>query len=1018
MFKNLNLKTKIFFLVTLVVVVSFLAVTGIVSNRSIEMARKDAFSLAEETAEKYKNEIKAELQGARVTSETLASVFETLKDHGLTDRGMMNDILKHALAQKEYITAFCIAYDPNALDGKDAFYAGKEPEHDETGRYTPYWNKLGGNIEVEPLYDVDIADWYIVPRATKKEYITDPYPYQVQGHFVMLASFVFPLIHDGEFIGIIASDIVLDKLQEMVLQVNPRGQGGYTEIFSNSGGIVAHPNKEYLGKELTETFMYEMLMSDPSKIKEAIQNAKKYIEKNPVADQTDEAQVEKYDNLVKFTQDLEKYAANPSVSKPDLALLAPEMAVEMLAVDGARLQYAIAAKDAIKKGETYISGGTDFYTVYIPIKFSESTNPWSVAVSIPMTEVLKNANGIRNYVIGVSIISICVIAFLLYLIATNVTKPILVLANAAKSFGEGNFEAEVPNIQSNDEIGVLSMAFKAMAEKINDLFRKMQNYASELEEKNDNLNKLNELLVVAKEQAEGSSRAKSEFLSNMSHEMRTPMNAIIGMTTIGKSAADTDRKNYAFGKIEEASTHLLGVINDILDMSKIEANKLELSLADFDFEKMLQKVANVVCFRVDEKHQSLHVVIDKNMPRRLVGDDQRLAQVITNLLSNAVKFTPEGGSIRLRASFVKEENGLCTIQVEVTDTGIGISEEQQARLFKSFQQADSSTSRNFGGTGLGLAISKRIVDLMGGQIWIESALGKGATFFFTLQAERGQTDKQSILSPGVNWKNVKVLAVDDDPETLEYFKEIASRFGFICDVTASGAETIEMIERGKLHDIYFIDWKMPGMNGIELSRKIKERHTGNSVVTMISSMEWGVIADDAKAAGVDRFLSKPLFPSSIVDCINECLGAGDLPAKNAGSGKADAFAGYCVLLAEDVEINQEIVLTLLEPTELEIDCAENGVETLRMFSENPDRYYMIFMDVQMPEMDGLEATRRIRALDTPKAKTIPIIAMTANVFREDIEKCIEAGMNGHIGKPLDFDEVLDKLREYLPEDAN
>jgi signal transduction histidine kinase/DNA-binding response OmpR family regulator len=940
MLKNLNLKTKIFFLVTVVVVVSFLVVIWIVFNRSIEMAKRDAFSLAEEMAEKYKNEIKAELQGARVTSETLKTVFETLKDHNLTDRDMMNDILRNALAQKEYITAFCIAYDPGALDGKDGEYAGHEPEYDETGRFAPYWNKLGDSIAVEPLYDIDIADWYIVPKSTKQEYITDPYLYHVQGHNVMLASLIFPIIHQDKFIGIISSDIVLDKLQEMVSQVNIDKQGEYTQILSNSGAIVAHPDKQYLGNDMAETLPKDLL------------------------------------------------------------------------------QYTEKAKDAIRNGEMYIASGKDFYMVYMPIRFSSVTAPWSVAVTIPMTKVLSVANGIRNYVIAVAAISICVIAFILYLIATSVTNPILALANAAKIFGEGNFDAKVPLNRSNDEIGVLSRAFKVMAEKIDDLIKKLQRYARELEEKNDNLNRLNEQLVIAKDHADDSNRAKSDFLSNMSHEMRTPLNAIIGMTAIGKSASDIERKDYAFGKIGDASSHLLGVINDILDMSKIEANKMELSKTDFDFEKMLRKVVNVINFRVEEKHQSFYLTIGKNIPVRLVGDDQRLVQVITNLLSNAVKFTPEGGSIRLDTCLLEENNdGVCTIQFEITDTGIGISEEQQARLFNSFQQADSSTSRKFGGTGLGLVISKRIVEMMDGQIRIKSELGKGASFIFTIQVVRGKAERPgSLLNPGVNWKNIRILVVDDDLEMREYFKEIAQGFGITCDTVPGGAEAVALFERNITHDIYFVDWKMPGMNGIELTKIIKARYAGNSVVTMISSAEWSTIADEAKAAGVDRFLPKPLFPSDIADCINECLGysSGTLPTEKVQSGVTDVFSGGHLLLAEDVEINREIVLALLEPTELEIDCAENGLEVLRLFSENPERYDMIFMDVQMPEMDGLEATRSIRMLDTPKAKTIPIIAMTANVFREDIEKCLEAGMNDHLGKPLDLDEVFSKLHKYLP----
>jgi signal transduction histidine kinase/CheY-like chemotaxis protein len=518
----------------------------------------------------------------------------------------------------------------------------------------------------------------------------------------------------------------------------------------------------------------------------------------------------------------------------------------------------------------------------------------------------------------------------------------------------------------------------------------------------------------AREKAESASRAKGDFLSHMSHEMRTPMNAIIGMTAIGKAASDIERKNYAFKKVEDASTHLLGVINDILDMSKIEANKLELSSVDFNFEKMLQKVVDVINFRVEAKGQKLHVVIDKLIPSRLIGDDQRLTQVLTNLLFNAVKFTPEGGSIRLDTHFLGEENGLCTIQIKVTDTGIGISPEQQAQLFSSFQQADSNTTRKFGGTGLGLAISKRIVEMMGGKIEIESELGKGATFSCIIHVEHGGGERHSLLDPGVNWSNIRVIAVDDDPDILEYFVELTRRLGISCDIATSGEEMVVQLEQNQFYDIYFVDWKMPGMNGIELAQKIKNRHQGNSVVTMISATEWSVIADDARAAGVDKFLPKPLFPSAIADCINECIGTAALPAEDEiQSSGDDSFAGYHLLLAEDVEINREILLALLEPAELTIDCAENGAEALRLFTENPERYNIIFMDVQMPEMDGLEATRRIRALDSPAARAIPIIAMTANVFREDKEKCREAGMNDHLGKPLDMEDVFAKLRKYL-----
>jgi signal transduction histidine kinase/CheY-like chemotaxis protein len=517
-------------------------------------------------------------------------------------------------------------------------------------------------------------------------------------------------------------------------------------------------------------------------------------------------------------------------------------------------------------------------------------------------------------------------------------------------------------------------------------------------------------------QAKQASKAKSDFLAVMSHEMRTPMNAIIGMTSIAKISGNIEKKEYCLGKIEEASTHLLGVINDILDMSKIEANKFELSPAEFEFEKMLRKVVNVISFRVEERRQDFSVHIDNRIPRFLYGDDQRIAQVIANLLSNAVKFTPEYGTVRLDTRLEKEEGALCTISISVTDSGIGISKEQQGRLFTSFEQADSSTSRKFGGTGLGLAISRRIVEMMGGAITVESEPDKGAAFTVTVNVMKGEGKHEPLLKPGINWGNLRILAADDADYVRDFFKNFSEEAGISCCTASSGAEAEALIESRGPCDIYFVDWKMPGMNGIELSRRITEYAEGpKPVVIMISAAEWNEIEEEARSAGVDKFLPKPLFPSAIADCINQCLGAGNLAASEGPAPEtADTFPGCRILLAEDVEINREIVLTLLEPAKLTIDCAENGVQAVALFKAAPETYDMILLDVQMPEMDGYEAARQIRASGTPNAKTIPIIAMTANVFREDVEKCLAAGMDAHLGKPLDMADMMAVLRKYLP----
>ena len=517
--------------------------------------------------------------------------------------------------------------------------------------------------------------------------------------------------------------------------------------------------------------------------------------------------------------------------------------------------------------------------------------------------------------------------------------------------------------------------------------------------------------------AQVASQAKSSFLANMSHEIRTPMNAIIGMTAIGMDAGNLDRMIYCFTKISEASKHLLGILNDILDMSKIEANKFELSVVEFNFEKMLQQVVGVVNFRIDEKHQKFSVYIDDAIPKTLMGDDQRLAQVIINLLGNAVKFTPVKGSISLNTRFLEEKNGVCTIEIAVSDTGIGLSSEQQSRLFQSFHQAEASTTRQFGGAGLGLSISKSIVEMMGGKIWIESEIDKGSTFTFTVLMERGVRD--AACSPhfsafGVNLNDLRILVVDDDPAILLYFCQLLKKFGASCDTAETAEDALKLIKQKGPYHLCFVDWKLPGIDGIQLTKMLKEDPTSleNGVVIMISAAQWDAIANDAKTAGVDAFLPKPLFPSEIESIIQECVGVGSAKAEETPKDACN-FAGHRILLAEDVEINREIMRMLLEPTKLDIDYAKNGVEAVRMFSEAPGKYEMIFMDVQMPEMDGYEATRYIRALSIPKAKTIPIIAFTANVFREDVEKSLEAGMNGHIGKPLVLEEVIQHLRLYL-----
>ena len=525
-----------------------------------------------------------------------------------------------------------------------------------------------------------------------------------------------------------------------------------------------------------------------------------------------------------------------------------------------------------------------------------------------------------------------------------------------------------------------------------------------------NQRKSSRILSDALAQAEFASRAKSDFLANMSHEMRTPMNAIIGMTTIGKNSDDLERKQYSLAKIEEASKHLLGVINDVLDYSKIEAGKFELNNAEFCFEEMMQKICGVVVFKAAEKKQVFNVCLDMNIPRSLIGDEQHVSQVVANLLSNAVKFTPENGSITLTAQLAGERDDYCLIRVDVSDTGIGVSEEQKLRIFRSFEQADNTITKRFGGTGLGLAISKNIIESMGGAITFESELGKGSTFSFTAPFISVPEQAEASGLAEYDFTDLKALVVEDNQAVLDCLAGVMKRFGVAYEVADSGEGALKAVDINGVYSICFVNYKKIGFEFTDL---LKKSGIG-SIVAMFSAIDINVVENEAKIAGVDTAIILPLFPSEVVKALQAAVsGVSAAEELTEGIVYTDNFSGRRVLLVDDVEINREIVIALLEPTDIGIDCAENGAIAVRMFTAGPDLYDIIFMDVQMPEMDGYQATRTIRAMDMERAKTIPIIAMTANVFKEDVERSFAAGMNGHLGKPLDIDEVLGKLNEFL-----
>jgi CheY-like chemotaxis protein len=526
-------------------------------------------------------------------------------------------------------------------------------------------------------------------------------------------------------------------------------------------------------------------------------------------------------------------------------------------------------------------------------------------------------------------------------------------------------------------------------------------------------------LIDHQVEAQNAARAKGDFLSHMSHEIRTPLNAVIGMINIAASTGDVHKIKYCLDRAGNASRHLLNIINDILDMSKIEANKFELSNSEYNNKKMLMDIINVTNIRAEEKKLNFVVNLNVNVPPFIISDELRFSQVIMNLLTNAIKFTPENGSVILTIEKIDESEDDVILRTEVSDSGIGITEEQQKRLFMSYNQADNTITKRFGGTGLGLTISKQIVELMHGKIWVESKPNKGSKFIFTTKVKKGVGKTEMQLSSKIKKDELRILAVDDSEETRMYLAHIMEAFHLPCDIACNGNEALEMMKKtqDKPYNLFFVDWQMPGMDGIELTRRIKRTMGDKSFVIMFSMADWRNIEKEAISAGVKQFIPKPLFPSVLINAINDCI---EIRPKDGSYGydefKDDNFnfKDYTILIAEDVEINREIISAFMEETGISIEYAEDGTKAVSMFQENPDKYAIILMDVNMPEMDGYEATQAIRALELIQAKEIPIIAMTANVFKEDIEKCLSSGMNDHIGKPVSPDDLYKKIKNHLP----
>ncbi len=657
------------------------------------------------------------------------------------------------------------------------------------------------------------------------------------------------------------------------------------------------------------------------------------------------------------------------------------------------------------------------YTGMLPLYDSNDEVVAALCIDVNVNEIYTKLSiqAMTIVIVTVSISAVFIILFM-YWSAQRITQPLQDLEEAVTEFAAishtnqspDELVLNLPPIHTENEVESLANAVEKMSEDIRE-------YAQTLARAEEASKQQSIVLSEALEAAQAANRAKTAFLSNMSHEIRTPMNAIIGLDNIAlneEGVPESTRDHLE--KIGSSAEHLLKLINDILDMSRIESGRIVIRSEEFSLAKAIEQVNTIIGGQCREKGLNYDCEILGEVDEYYIGDDMKLRQILINILGNAVKFTPEDGFITFVVQRVARFENNATLRFTMQDTGIGMSKEYLPKIFESFSQEDASVTSKYGNTGLGMAITKNLVELMNGDIRVESEKGKGTVFTVTITLKESEKNEKQTEELEVSVKDINALVIDDDTVACEHAKLSLSQAGVECETALSGQEAIKMVKlhtaRRDPYSLILVDWDMPEMDGLETIRQIRAIAGHDPVIIVLTSFGWDEIVNEAVDVGADSFIHKPLFAAT---ALNEYKQAYLTRQGKSINRKAD-LNGRCILVAEDVVINAEIMQMVLQARGMTSEIAENGEKAVEMFASHAEGHYdAILMDMRMPVMGGLEATGAIRAMNRPDAKTIPIIALTANAFDEDVHSSLNAGLNAHLTKPIDANNLYETLEGLI-----